>query len=145
MTFHRLVPSYLINEFENRDGLSSSDNQFNLQFNSTTAEIVNDLQQKQNLVTSGKEFTGHTIRKFPKNELKFIGKFFSKISERDEKVLLNNRKYLCDKWGVMTTIFYPPSEAVRRFMYRKEWCVVIVGDKGRPTKEVRSFMQNIFS
>ena len=40
----------------------------------------------------------------------------------------------CKKWGVVTTIFgTAPSEAVRRFLYRRSnWCVVVVGDKGKP-------------
>ena len=40
----------------------------------------------------------------------------------------------CKKWGVVTTIFgTAPSEAVRRFLYRRNnWCVVVVGDKGKP-------------
>ena len=45
---------------------------------------------------------------------------------------LDYRRFDCKKWGVVTTIFEPPSEAVRRFLYRKEWCLVIVGDKGKP-------------
>ena len=38
----------------------------------------------------------------------------------------------CDKWGVMTTISSPPTEAVRRFLYMKDWCVVVVGDLNKP-------------
>ena len=40
----------------------------------------------------------------------------------------------CKKWGVVTTIYgSTPSEAIRRFLYRrKKWCVVVVGDKGTP-------------
>ena len=46
----------------------------------------------------------------------------------------------CKKWGVVTTIFgTAPSEAVRRFLYRRSnWCVVVVGDKGKPDS-VRTF------
>lgn len=40
----------------------------------------------------------------------------------------------CKKWGVVTTIYGPtPSEAIRRFLYRRnQWCVVVVGDKQKP-------------
>ena len=54
----------------------------------------------------------------------------------------------CTKWGVVTTIFGPePSEAVRRFLYRrKNWCVVVVGDKGRPdsVRQKKEFICNQF-
>ncbi len=42
---------------------------------------------------------------------------------------------LCEKWGVMTTIS-SMSESVRRFLYRMDWCVVVVGDLEKP--EVRT-------
>ena len=132
----------LLNEFEGKEnGFFSSDNQFDVDFKITTTDFDKDSKQKKNLVTSGEEFTGQKIRRYPRNEIMFNGKSFSKISGEDQKILDDDKKYHCDKWGVMTTIFYPPSEAVRRFMYRKEWCVVIVGDKGRPSREVRTFIQ----
>ena len=39
----------------------------------------------------------------------------------------------CRYWAVTTTIF-GPTEAVRRFLYKTNWCVVIVGDQGKPTE-----------
>jgi hypothetical protein len=47
------------------------------------------------------------------------------------------RRFECKKWGVVTTIFEPPTEAIRRFLYRKEWCLVIVGDKGNPKQVIK--------
>ena len=47
---------------------------------------------------------------------------------------------ILDKWGVVTTIFEPPSEAVRRLMYRKGWCVVVAGDKGKPSLKVNEIL-----
>ena len=133
---------YLLNELEGEQNeFFSSDNRFDVDFKITTTNIDRDLKQKKNPVTSGEEFTGQKIRRYPINEVIFNGKSFSEISGEDQKILDDNKQYHCDKWGVMTTIFYPPSEAVRRFMYRKEWCLVIVGDKGRPSREVRIFMQ----
>ena len=38
---------------------------------------------------------------------------------------------LCDKWGVMTTIS-AMSESVRRFLYKLDWCVIVVGDLEKP-------------
>ena len=48
----------------------------------------------------------------------------------------------CQKWGVVTTIFgEAPSEAVRRFLYRRsKWCVVVVGDKGKPDSVSRNVL-----
>ena len=95
--------------------------------------------QNQNLVTSGKLFKGDIVRKFPRGDIKFAGKTAPRLNN-DEIDLLNKHrsefKYNCDKWGVVTTIFEPPSEAVRRLMYRKDWCVVVAGDKGKPSLNV---------
>ena len=32
----------------------------------------------------------------------------------------------------MVTTIFGPTESVRRFLYRKDWCIVIVGDKDKP-------------
>ena len=52
------------------------------------------------------------------------------------------KRFKCKKWGVVTTIFEPSSEAVRRFLYRKQWCLVVVGDKGKP-KQVMIIQYNL--
>ena len=99
--------------------------------------------QNQNLVTSGKLFKGDIVRKFPQGDIKFAGKTAPRLNN-DEIDLLNKHrsefKYNCDKWGVVTTIFEPPSEAVRRLMYRKDWCVVVAGDKGKPSLKVNEIL-----
>ena len=98
---------------------------------------IESLLDKQNLVTSGKIFKGEKIREYPKNEIKFKGLTAGVLSENDKSILnefQKQNKYGCEKWGVVTTIFEPPSEAVTRFMYRNDWCVVVVGDKGKPSK-----------
>ena len=95
--------------------------------------------EKQNLATSGKTFRGEKTREFPEDKIKFRGKTAGTISESEIEALNNlqsNRSLGCEKWGVVTTIFEPPSEAVRRFMYRKDWCVVVVGDKGKPSEVI---------
>jgi hypothetical protein len=50
----------------------------------------------------------------------------------------------CEKWGVMTTINAPPSEAVRRFLYKLDWCIVVVADLTKPkvTKTSYAFCWN---
>ena len=65
----------------------------------------------------------------------FRGK--SPMSQNVEMVDISDKtmkykRFNCKKWGVVTTIFAPPSEAVRRFLYRKDWCLVVVGDRGKP-------------
>ena len=98
---------------------------------------IESLLDKQNLVTSGKIFKGEKIREYPKHEIKFKGLTAGVLSENDKSILnefQKQNKYGCEKWGVVTTIFEPPSEAVTRFMHRNDWCVVVVGDKGKPSK-----------
>ena len=100
---------------------------------------VIDNVQKQNLVTSGKLFKGEKIREFPHQEIKFAGKTAPILNDSETNLLKlkqSKNKSNCDKWGVVTTIFEPPSEAVRRLMYRKDWCVVVAGDKGKPSLQV---------
>ena len=82
--------------------------------------------------TSGQEFSGLPFRTFPQHLRKF----------HQDKVIKSKKiaesKWNCTKWGVVTTIFAPPKqEAVRRFLYREDWCVVVVGDKNKP--KVQSF------
>lgn len=81
--------------------------------------------------TSGKLFTGDIIRAFPTRNIKFPPERYqgTRCQEHDRRL---PRTLDCTKWGVVTTVFEPPSEALRRFAYRKEWCVVIVGDSGKP-------------
>ena len=98
---------------------------------------IESLLDKQNLVTSGKIFKGEKIREYPKHEIQFKGLTAGVLSGSDKSILnefQKQNKYGCKKWGVVTTIFEPPSEAVTRFMHRNDWCVVVVGDKGKPSK-----------
>ena len=75
-------------------------------------------------MTSGHEFSGEKCRTF-KSERKFQNSV-TLLGKNPRK-----SKWKCVKWGVMTTIF-SPSESVRRFLYRKDWCVVVVGDSNKP-------------
>ncbi len=76
------------------------------------------------LATSGKEFSGDRVREFPSNSRQFNnGKIAKKCKASARK--------LCSKWGVLTTI-NEPTEAIRRFLYRKDWCIIVVGDLTLP-------------
>ena len=75
-------------------------------------------------VTSGQEFNGKRFRTF-----QGVKRFEN--AEDLEVKQQRKSKWNCSKWGVVTTIF-PPSESVRRFLYRDDWCVVVVGDKDKP-------------
>ena len=78
--------------------------------------------------TSGQEFSGLPFRTFPPNLRKFYNSAIITI-----KTIPEHTGWNCTKWGVVTSIFAPPKqEAVRRFLYRKDWCVVVVGDKNKP-------------
>jgi hypothetical protein len=107
-------------------------------FDKITVQYEDDDQEEnlassQNLdtlvqeATSGHEFSGLPFRTFPPNRVKF--KDNVPVSTKSQ---LLSSPWNCTKWAVVTTIFSPPQESVRRFLYRKDWCVVIVGDQGKP-------------
>ena len=89
---------------------------------------------EQHPAATGTVFTAKKIRKYEEAE-----------QQNNENLALHQKKYrnlddeksgnidanLCDKWGVMTTIS-PASEAVRKFLYKPDWCVVVVGDLELP-------------
>ena len=66
-----------------------------------------------------------TVRTFPSNKIRFRSKHIKPLDKGPSGL------EQCEKWGVLTTIF-EPSEAVRRMLYLTDWCLVIVGDKGKP-------------
>ena len=76
--------------------------------------------------TMGKTFSGNAVREFPGDKIKFA----SFVPPRKRQVPRSDRPQ-CDKWAVMTTIF-PASEAVRRQVRLKDWCLVVVFDKREP-------------
>ena len=82
--------------------------------------------------TSGKEFSGDRVRTFPKNRRKFTDDMNFKLKNNRVMMKMSNNARNCTKWAVVTTIFSPPQESVRRFLYRLDWCIVIVGDKSKP-------------
>jgi hypothetical protein len=90
--------------------------------------------------TSGIVFSGDKIREFDNAKIRFKGKSIKRLNSINTRDVEFLKRFNCSKWGVVTTIFDPPSEAVRRFLYRKNWCVVVVGDKGMQT-EVRMFSE----
>ena len=103
--------------------------------------ITDDIHYTQiHKATSGILFSGDKFRTFDKPRIRFEG--ISGMNHNNIKIKHREvwTRFNCSKWGVVTTIFDPPSEAVRRFLYRKNWCVVVVGDKGMHT-EVRMFLR----
>ncbi len=74
------------------------------------------------LGSSGKIFTGEKIRKYPYAKTKYL---------QMASTVKTNKRLECAKWAVLTTIF-PPSEALRRFTYKSDWCVVVIGDIANP-------------
>ncbi len=72
--------------------------------------------------TSGKLFTGTVVRSFPENKRKFL--FFVPSSQPASRV---RRDPWCESWGVVSTVD-TPSEAVKRQVRLKDWCLVIVAD-----------------
>ena len=84
--------------------------------------------------TSGKIFANEKIRTFDVAKLIFGGGNKTNIDQGEIEV-----EDKCEKWGVTTTIFSPPSETIRRFLYRPNWCIVIVGDE--KTKDNEFFIE----
>jgi hypothetical protein len=84
---------------------------------------------EQHPAATGKEFSGEKIRTFLESDLKVQLKFTNDFL--DEKESKRYAKNMCDKWGVLTTIS-APTEAVRRFLYKPDWCIVVVGDLQKP-------------
>jgi hypothetical protein len=85
---------------------------------------------------TGSEFSGAKIRSF--SDFLFRGSPRRRIpaAQRFEAVsrpaATARPDAACDKWGVMTTISSPPTEAVRRFFYKRDWCIVVVADLNKP-------------
>ena len=90
-------------------------------FEQETCDCEHLKEEKIFGVTSGKEFSGKKIRTY-KGPIMFSSNYFYRKQARKSR---------CAKWGVVTTIF-EPSESVRRFMYRKDWCIIVVGDLMKP-------------
>ena len=83
--------------------------------------------------TSGKEFSGERFRTFTHRVFN-NNKPLRKVTPHKN---INQRN--CTKWAVVTTIFSPPQESVRRLLYRLDWCVVVVGDKDKPQVSLQGF------
>ena len=113
---------------------------FNLRFKGTretetmgTTETVLHNYEEVSLPildSTGKMFSADKKRSFPPNKRRFFNG--EPLPRRNTKhSLIQQNMQQCRKWGVITTV-YPPSEAVRRFTYLNDWCLVIVGDKTLP-------------
>ena len=72
--------------------------------------------------TTGSTFSGEIVRQFPRNRIKFHA--FNPERTRSH----SRSEPSCKKWAVMTTIF-DVSDAVRRQVKLKNWCLVVVFDK----------------
>ena len=114
-------------------------NELKTDYTKGNSHIVDFCDEEDSLLllsqaTSGEEFSGVKFRTFPEDLHKF---------NRDDTIISSTIKmptsnWNCTKWGVVTTIFAPPKqEAVRRFLYRTDWCIAVVGDKTKP--KVRFF------
>lgn len=72
---------------------------------------------------TGLLFKGEIVRQFPSKDRKFL--------TYKPKKLHREQSNLCEKFGVVTTIFNM-STAVKRFLQMSDWCLVVVGDKKEP-------------
>lgn len=108
---------------------------------SSDSDAVHDVQEKLiNLMpdlaisdefqsaATGHQFTGEKFRTFSE----FMFQDEAKTLSLASSTLQNVSKTNCKKWGVLTTIMSPPTEAIRRFLYKQDWCVAVVADLNRP-------------
>ncbi len=93
-------------------------------FQSTVQTII-----KQHPAATGTVFSAEKIRKYEETENNKHSRNYRNMEEIDSNVNVHGK--MCDKWGVMTTIS-PVTEAVRRFLYNPDWCVVVIGDLQKP-------------
>lgn len=127
------------------------------------ASIEDDMGSNFVSAATGSRFTGNRIRTFSKFVFRQKG-IDNPLGARDDKTLnaghvshVGHEGHVghagnvvqdvhvehgaaCDNWGVMTTINSPPTEAVRRFLYKPDWCIVVVSDLNKP-KVGRRFLQ----
>ena len=101
----------------------------------TDSALMADLES----AATGHLFTGEKFRTF--NE--FLFKNEAETQSFASSSLQDVAKKNCEKWGVMTTITSPPTEAIRRFLYKQDWCVVVAADLNKP--KVSLFLSNIFN
>ena len=83
--------------------------------------------------TSGNEFLGKRIRRFPGNRIRFSkGRISGKITEKmfEEPTWAHLRS--CQKWSVTTTIFNVSHALRTQTQLPEDWCMVVVGDEKGP-------------
>ena len=93
-------------------------------------EPINALVQKYAVNSAtGKLFTGEKGRIFPNSERRYMN--FTRQHQNHESANSDT----CNKWNVVTTIFFP-SEAIKRAVQVPGWCTVIVADTKTPDNYV---------
>lgn len=86
----------------------------------------------QGNAVTGNLFVGNVTRLLPENIKDALFANISRAVSAPKYTLPDReRNYSCKYWGVVTTIF-PPSAAARDIQGLKEWCLVVVTDKGSP-------------
>ena len=95
----------------------------------SVAPDLDTVPRAQGYLVSGatvKMFSGDATREFPKDSFKFSGYTSSSSGHVSTKPSPQ-----CERWAVMTTIF-EVSDAVRRQVRLRNWCLVVVADKRSP-------------
>ena len=86
--------------------------------------------------STGDTFSGQSVHTFSADKLKFSS--FALVDRVSSREKAGGTR--CEKWAVLTTIF-KPSEAVRRQVRLKDWCLVIVGDNKSPSTYETGWMK----
>ena len=97
--------------------------------NYVSASVNGDGAMGAGTATSGKLFSGSKVASFDPKELHFSSYLEGTVATRVEEFEADALK--CEHWSVVTTIF-EPSDAVKRQVDLKGWCIVVVGDRKGP-------------
>jgi len=82
--------------------------------------------------TSGKLFSGSKVASWDPKQLRFASFLESSPPPRSQRAeTFEAHPLRCSHWSVVTTIF-EPSDAVKRQVALKGWCIVVVGDRKGP-------------
>ena len=70
-------------------------------------------------------FTGQPYRIFPSKLVRFSSTAI-KCRLNTAADFERSKKPFCKKWGVALTAINKPTEGIRRMLYRKDWCIIVV-------------------
>jgi len=100
---------------------------------SDAISLLRRVDVTNNAVTSGVEFSADVVRRYPREHLRPFPIVLKRATPTITTTTTTSTgdsqtQIQCHRWGVVTTIF-EPSEAIRRAVRLRNWCIVIVADE----------------